>query len=121
MEAFTATLELDPTLLRGLRHSLAAWLEGAGAPVGQRNSVVLATHEVTAHAMQTAESGGTIDVSASRDRNDSFVVHVRADGAWESAASDVRSSAVSVVAGLMGDVSTQASHTLRMRSLRQSA
>lgn len=71
--------------------------------------------------MQTGESGGTVDVTASRDRNDSFIVHVRSDGAWESAASDVRGSAISAVAGLMGDVSTQASHTLQMRSLRQSA
>ena len=104
MEAFTATLALDPTLLRGLRHSLAAWLEGAGASVGQRNSVVLATHEATAHVMQTNE-GGTVDVSASRDGDDSFVVHVRSDGAWEIAASE--GSARSIIAGLMGDVSTR--------------
>lgn len=117
MESFTATLELDPTLLRGLRHSLAAWLEGAGAPVAKRNSVVLATHEAAAHAMQTGESGGTVAVTASRD-GDAFIVHVRSDGAWEIAASDVEGSARSIIAGLMGDVSTQASHTLRMRTPR---
>ena len=89
MEAFTATLELDPTLLRGLRHSLGAWLEGAGASLRQRSSVVLATHEATAHLMQSNGSAGTVDVTASRDGDDSFVVHVRRDGAWEIAASDI--------------------------------
>ena len=42
-------------------------------------------------------------------------------GAWEIAASGVEGSAYSIIAGLMGDVSTQASQTLRMRSLRPSA
>lgn len=116
MEAFTATLALDPTLLRGLRLSLAAWLDEAGAPIGQRNSVVLATHEATAHVMQTGESGGTVDVTASRDGDESFVVHVRSDGAWETAASDIEGSARSIIAGLMGDVSTRVSDTLRMRT-----
>lgn len=119
MEAFTATLARDPTLLRGLRLSLGAWLEDSGALVGQRNSVILATHEAAAHVMQT-ESGGTVNVIASRDGENSFVVHVRGDGAWKIAASDVEGSAHSIIAGLMGDVSTQASHTLRMRSLPQS-
>ena len=113
MEAFTATLALDPTLLRGLRHSLADWLEGAGAQVAERNSVVLATHEAAAHAMQAGESGGTIDVTASRD-DDAFIVHVRRDGAWEIAATDVRGRALSAAAELIGDFSTQASHTVRM-------
>jgi hypothetical protein len=116
VEGFTATLELDPTLLRGLRDSLAAWLEGAGAPRAERNSVVLATHEAAAHMMRAGESGGTIDVTASRDGDDSFVVHVRSDEAWEIAASGVEGSAYSIIAGLMGDLSTQASHTLRMRT-----
>ena len=118
MEAFTASLDLDPKLLRGLRHALGAWLDGSGAPLAQRNSVVLATHEATAHVMQTSESGGTVDVTASRDGDNSFVVHVRSDGAWARATSDGEGSALSVVAELMGDVSTQASHTLRMRTPR---
>lgn len=116
MESFTATLELDPTLLRGLRHSLGAWLEDAGASPGKRNSVMLATHEAAAHLIDEGEPGSTVDVTASRDGDDSFVVHVRSDGVWEMAASNVEGSALAVVARLMGDVSTQASHTLRMRT-----
>ena len=52
--------------------------------------------------MQTSESGGTVEVTASRDGDDSFVVHVRSDGAWEMAASDVDGSSLSVVAGPHG-------------------
>ena len=66
--------------------------------------------------MQTGESGGTIDITASRDGDDSFVVHVRSDGAWEVAASDVEGGARSIIAGLMGDVSNRVSDTLRMRT-----
>lgn len=116
MEAFSATLQLDPTLLQGLRHSLAAWLESAGAPIAERNSVLLATHEVAAHAMQTGRTGGTVDVTATTDGLDAFVVHVRSDGVWERVGPDTPWSGLGLVAGLMGDVSTQASHTVRMRS-----
>ena len=117
MEAFSATLELDPKLLRGLRHGLASWLEGAGALAGDRDSMVLATHEAAAHAMESAESGTTLDVTADRDGNSGFVVHVRCDGAraWEASTSDPQGSALGVVTSVMSDVSTQASQTMRMR------
>jgi hypothetical protein len=116
LEAFTATLALDPKLLRGLRHSLASWLEGAGALDGDRDSMVLATHEAAAHAMENAESGSTLDVTADRDGTTSFVVHVRCDAAWEAFASDPQYTALNVVTSVMADVSARASHTVRMRT-----
>jgi hypothetical protein len=74
-----------------------------------------ATHEAAAHAMESAESGSTLDVTADRDGNSGFVVHVRCDGAWEASTSDPQGSALGVVTSVMSDVSTQASQTMRMR------
>jgi hypothetical protein len=115
MEAFAATLVIDPTLLRGLRHALAGWLDGAGADSTERNSLVLATHEVAARAMTAGgTTDRTIDVSASRDRGDSFVVLVREDGVWEPIEDDLEAP-YSRLAKLVSHVSTQSSTTVRMR------
>lgn len=116
MEAFSATLGLDPTLLRPLRHSLASWLERAGAPAAERDSVVLATHEAAASAIESGDSGGMVDVTADRDVTGVFVVHVRSDGVWEPAGSDVPGSALSLIAELMSETSTRVSSTVRMRT-----
>jgi hypothetical protein len=116
VEAFSATLGLDPKLLRPLRHSLASWLERAGAPAPERDSVVLATHEAVAHAIESGESGGTLDVTADRDGDGAFVVHVRSDGVFAVAGSDVPGSAMALVAALMSETSTRVSNTVRMRS-----
>jgi anti-sigma regulatory factor (Ser/Thr protein kinase) len=115
MEAFVATLVIDPSLLRGLRHALSGWLDGAGADSRERDSLVLATHEVAAKAMTAGgATDRTIDVSASRDGSDSFVVLVRDDGAWEPIDGDPESP-YSRLAGLVSHVSTQSSTTVRMR------
>ena len=116
MDSFSARLGVDPTLLRPLRHSLASWLERAGAPAAERDSVVLATHEAAASAMESGESGGSVDVTANRDGEGAFVVHVRSDGVWEAAASDFAGSALSLVAELMSETSTRVSNTMRMRT-----
>lgn len=115
MEAFTAKLELDPTLLRGLRHGLASWLEGAGAESADRDAMVLATHEVAAHTMQTAETGSTVDVTANLDGDDRFVVDVQSDGAWATVSADAHGSAIAMAAELMSGVATRTSETVRMR------
>ena len=112
MEAFTATLALDPTLLHGLRSSLTTWLDGAGASLEQRVSVVLATHEATANAMADGDGRGSIDVTANRDGDSGFVVDVCHDGPWKP--HDTGEQYVSLAA-LMSDLSHQTSTTLRMR------
>ena len=106
------TLALDLTLLRGLRHALTTWLDDAGATPADRDSIVLATHEATAHAMEIGESGSTVDVTAMRDYDDSFVLHVRSDGGWTRS---VESDRMVMVHRLMSDVSKQSSSTVRMR------
>lgn len=58
-----------------------------GVPALERDSVVLATHEAAAHAIESGESGGTVDVTASRDGEGVSIVHVRSDGVWEAACS----------------------------------
>lgn len=118
MEAFTATLELDPKLLRELRHGLASWLDGAGAESADRDAMVLATHEVAAHAMQTADTGSTVDVMAQRIGVDGFTVDVQSDGAWATVAADADGSALALAAELMS-VATRSSHTVRMRSAQR--
>lgn len=110
MAAFTATLPLDPTLLRGLRSSLAAWLDRAGATSEQRDSVVLATHEATANAMTDGNGEGSIDVTAKRD-GPGFVVDVAHAGPWMPREGDEEYVSL---AALMSDLHRQTSTTLRM-------
>ena len=112
MEAFTETLDRDPLLLRGLRHSLATWLDGAGASGADRDSIVLATHEAAAQAMQSADSG-SVDVSAGHDGDRSFVVHVRSDGAWNVVGPNEPVN--DFLTELMSEVSTRTSTAVRMR------
>ena len=111
MEAFTATLALDPMLLRGLRSSLSAWLVGAGASSEQRVSVVLATHEATANAMANGDEGGSVDVTANSDGDSGFVVDVCHDGPWKPHGTEEQDVSL---AALMSDLSHQTSSTLRM-------
>lgn len=113
MQAFAITLGPDPTLLRGLRHALASWLDGAGASGPDRDSMVLATHEAAAHAMQSGESG-TVDVSVDHDDGRRFVVQVRSDKVWRTVGSDGRGGGLSVMTQLMTEVSTRTSTTVRM-------
>jgi hypothetical protein len=113
VEAFAATLEVDPTLLRGLRHALARWLEGAGVQDRDRDAMVLATHEATAHAMQRAEAGSTIDVTANRDAANQFVVDVQSEGAWATVTADAHGVHAQLTE-LMSSVSTRTSQTVRM-------
>ena len=112
MEAFSVTLALDATLLRGLRASLAAWLDRAGASAEQRVSVVLATHEATATAMAHGEGGGSIDVTANRDGDSGFVVDVSHASPWMAREGDDKYVSL---AALMSHLSHQTSTTLRMR------
>lgn len=111
MEAFTANLALDPTLLRGLRSSLTAWLDRAGASSEQRVSVVLATHEATANAMADGDEGGCIDVTANTDGDSGFVVDVSHAGPWMPPESDEKYVSL---AALMSELSRRTSTTLWM-------
>ena len=115
MEAFTATLAHDPTLLRELRHSLAAWFDRAGASNADRDSMVLATHEAAAHSMEHSESDSTLDVRARRNGDDSFLVHVRNDGDWKAVNVDAHGATLTGLTELASDVSIRTSTTVRMR------
>ena len=117
MEAFTATLPLDPLLLQGLRHRLSAWLEKSGASREDHDSVVLATHEAAAHAIQTADGGSMLDVTADRDEDESFVVHVQTDGGWTPLDENAPHN-VGRLTDLMTDVSLRSSSALRLRRAR---
>jgi hypothetical protein len=71
-----------------LRFVLASWLEGAGASNADRDSILLATHEAAVRAMQTGEDGGTVEVIASQNDDESFLIHVRNDDRWAQLADD---------------------------------
>ena len=115
MDAFTATLALDTTLLRGLRSSLNGWLDRAGASSEQRASVVLATHQATANAMADGDEGGSIEVTANTDGDSGFVIDISHDGLWKSREDDEK---YVPLAALMSDLSHQTSTTLRMHKRR---
>ncbi len=76
--------------------------------------MVLATHEATAYAMQTAEAGSTIDVTANRDGANRLVVDVQSEGPWVTIA-HADGAALAVLVELTSGVTTRTSHTLRMR------
>lgn len=115
MEGFATQLALDPTLLRGMRHSLASWLDVAGASSHTRDAVVIGTHEAAANVMRDGDLG-TIDVEADREDDGGFVVHVRHVGPWAPHEGDTRIGSV-VLGSLLAEVSTQSSTTLRMREI----
>lgn len=115
MEGFSATLALDLTQLRGLRHALSSWLERSGASTADQESMVLATHEAAAHAIEAGESGGTVEVTADRDSDHSVVVHVRHHSRWRPPDVDEHGPRLTMLADIISDVSTQSSTTLRLR------
>ena len=117
MEPFTSTLAHDLTLLRGLRHSLDSWLELAGAPVEARASIVLATHEAMANAMQHGESGAPVTVRAEQDAEKGFMVMVFNKGSWKEPEPGrvKRGRGLLLMTGLMSDVDIHAGTKVRMR------
>ena len=115
MEAFSATLANDLSLLRGLRESLASWLENAGASVEALSSIVLATHEATANAIQYGDTDGPVTVTATPDPDGGFLVAVRNDGNWKKPELGSSGRGLPMMRELMSDVGIQPGTVVRLR------
>ena len=115
MDALAITLTHDLKLLRGLRYSLANWLELAGASPETQAAVVLATHEAAANGMAHGDPDGTITVTAEQDGTDSFYVAITNDGNWQEQAPGASGRGLPMMNDLMSDVAITASTTVRMR------
>lgn len=118
MEPFGASLRADPSLLGGLRRSLSAWLESGGVPEETRDSVVLATHEAAANAIEHARSGNGVTVTG--ERNDrALVIVVANEGDWrQPSKNDGRGRGLALMAALMSELEIHAESrrtTVRMR------
>ena len=114
MAPFVITLTHDLKLLRGLRHSLANWLELAGASPETQAVVVLATHEAAANGMEHGDPDGTVTVTARQDGTDSFHVAITNDGDWKEPAAEATGRGLPMMSDLMSDVAITASTTVRM-------
>jgi anti-sigma regulatory factor (Ser/Thr protein kinase) len=64
MQRLEFTLPHDTRVLASLRETLAAWLERVGVPDADSVSVVLATHEAAANAIEHADSVAPVAIEA---------------------------------------------------------
>ena len=115
MEPFTSILTHDSTLLRGLRHSLSDWLEGAGASPDVQAAVVLATHEAAANGIEHGEPDSLVTVVAHKDGVDSFQVTVVNDGGWKDREPGHRGRGLMMMSDLVSDLTIEPSTTVRLR------
>jgi hypothetical protein len=100
-EPFAAVLPPDPNELPGLRDDVARWLDEAGVEGQAQDAVVLATHEAAASAMM---SPGEVFVDATHDGDAITVIVTSADG-WTSPDDDLGGRRMSIVRGLVENVS----------------
>ena len=91
----------DPNTLAKLRDDVATWLAKAGVEGRAQDAVVLATHEVAASAMM---SPGDVFVDATHDGKAVIVTVTSADG-WTSPDDDLGGRRMSIVRGLVENVS----------------
>ena len=82
-----ATLPCELARLGELRRDLAAWLDQTDLSDELRSSVVLATHEAAANAIEHAEPCKAVEVRAAIER-DKLTVAVTDTGAWKHASFD---------------------------------
>jgi serine/threonine-protein kinase RsbW len=112
MDSFSATVRCDVSLLSGLRHALALWLEGKGVDHEPRASAVLATHEAAANAIEHGASG--VDVSAAVIEG-VLMIEVSDQGQWHPARfdDDERGRGLMLISALVSDldVSTEPTGT----------
>ena len=118
MKVFEATLPCDLAQLAELRRDLAAWLNETDVSEELRSSVVLATHEAAANAMEHAEPCRAVEVRAAIDQ-DKLIVAVTDTGVWKHASfdNDERGRGLMMISVLMPHVEiTSAPHgtTIRM-------
>ena len=117
MEPFITTVSGDISLLRALRHSLTFWLELAGVPAEKQASIVLATHEAAANAIQHGDAGGSVTVTAESEAEGGCVVVVRNDGGWkQESVREGRGKGLALMRELMSDVGIKTTTTVRMRA-----
>ena len=117
MEPFTATISHDLTSLRGLRHSLASWLELAGIPAEAQKPIVLATHEAAANAIEHGDAEGPVIITAEPAAGGGFTVIVHNDGGWKQVSEDDgRGRGLALMRELMSDVGIKTITTVRMRT-----
>jgi anti-sigma regulatory factor (Ser/Thr protein kinase) len=78
------TLPAEPTVLSSMRHSLRAWLGGAGADEEESYDVLVAATEAAANAVEHAYGPGdaTFRVEALAHGDGAVTVVVRDDGSW---------------------------------------
>lgn len=87
MEAFEAALPCELTRLAELRRDLGAWLDQIDLSEELRSSVILATHEAAANAIEHAVPCESVEVRAAIER-DRLTVTVTDTGAWKHASFD---------------------------------
>ena len=116
MAAFAATLLSGPTELRGMRHSLTAWLELTDATEDVRGAVLLATHEAAANAMTHGEPESPVTISASQDQAGDFTVDVTNLGPWKEPEAGQKGRGLTLMNELMSEVAIQTKTSVRMLS-----
>ncbi len=114
--AFATTLVRGPIELRGMRHSLVAWLGLTDSTAAVRDAVLLATHEAAANAMTHGEPEGPVTISASQDRAGRFTVEVTNLGPWKEPERSHRGGGLAMMNELMSEVAIQTRTRVRMLS-----
>ena len=87
MDAFVARLPCEVSRLAALRRDLGGWLAETDLSDRIKSSVVLATHEAAANAIEHATPCESVEVSAAIDEGN-LTVAVRGTGVWKHASLD---------------------------------
>ena len=114
MTAFAATLLHGPTELRGMRRSLVSWLELTDTSAEVRRSVMLATHEAAANALEHGEPESPVTVSASQNEDGGFTVEVTNHGGWKEPEPGHEGRGLMMMNALMSEVAVQTRTSVRM-------
>ena len=123
MEAFAATLEPEPSVLRGFRQRLNDWLIAAEVSAAARDAVVLAAHEAVANAIQNVEPKGPVKVTGHVD-DTAILIEVTQAGRWGKAQQDEpdeRGRGIPLIKAYMTDVEFRRERghtTVRMRLIQ---
>lgn len=115
-----ATLPCEVSRLAELRRDLGEWLEEKDLGDAIRSSVVLATHEAAANAIQHAKPCEAVKIRAAID-GDSLTIAVTDTGIWKHASfdDDERGRGLMMISVLMPhvEITTEPSGTtVRMRA-----
>ena len=84
MDAFVARLPCEVSRLAALRRDLGGWLAETDLSDRIRSSIVLATHEAAANAIEHATPCESVEVRAAIDE-ENLTVAVRDTGVWKQA------------------------------------